>query len=48
MKRGLGMNHPKDRSNGLARLAGSWSENDLLEFERAVAQFEQIDEQLWG
>lgn len=35
------------RSNGLARHAGSWDEDDLREFERAVAPFEQIDEELW-
>lgn len=35
------------RSNGLARLAGRWDDQDLREFERAVAPFEQIDEELW-
>lgn len=35
------------RSNGLGRLAGSWGEDDFSEFERAVAPFEQIDEELW-
>lgn len=37
----------KSRSNGLRRLAGSWGEEDFREFERAVAPFEQIDEELW-
>jgi kynureninase len=37
----------KSRSNGLGRLAGSWSEGDFREFEHAVAPFEQIDEELW-
>jgi plasmid stability protein len=37
----------KSRSNGLGRLAGSWSDEDLREFEGAVAPFEQIDEELW-
>jgi len=37
----------KGRSNGLGRLAGSWNEKDLTEFEHAVAPFEQIDEELW-
>lgn len=36
-----------NRSNGLGRLAGSWDEKDLDEFEQAVAPFEQIDEELW-
>ena len=35
------------RSNGLGRLAGTWDEADVREFERAVAPFEQIDEELW-
>lgn len=35
------------RSNGLGQLAGSWDEKDMREFERAVAPFEQIDEELW-
>jgi plasmid stability protein len=35
------------RSNGLGRLAGSWSEQEAREFEEAVAPFEQIDEELW-
>lgn len=35
------------RSNGLRRLAGSWDEKELREFEQAVAPFEQIDEELW-
>jgi len=35
------------RSNGLARLAGRWSEEEFQEFERAVAPFEEIDEELW-
>jgi plasmid stability protein len=35
------------RSNGLGRLGGTWDEEDLREFERATAPFEQIDEELW-
>lgn len=35
------------RSNGLARLAGTWSEEEFQEFERAVAPFEEIDDELW-
>jgi hypothetical protein len=37
----------KGRSNGLGRLAGTWDEDEMREFEQAVAPFEQIDEQLW-
>ena len=35
------------RSNGLKRLAGSWSEEDLERFEAAVAATQAIDEELW-
>lgn len=34
------------RSNGLGRLGGEWSEEELEEFERAVSPFEQINEEL--
>jgi hypothetical protein len=35
------------RSNGLAQLAGKWSEEEHAAFERALAHMEQIDEELW-
>lgn len=35
------------RSNGLGRLAGSWDEEQMRELDRAVAPFEQVDEELW-
>jgi plasmid stability protein len=35
------------RSNGLGRLAGTWGEEEMREFEQAVAPFEQIDAELW-
>jgi hypothetical protein len=35
------------RSNGLGRLAGSWSDEELERFEAAVAPFERVDEELW-
>ena len=36
------------RSNGLAELAGTWSEDELADFERAVAPFETVDPDLWS
>ncbi len=36
------------RSNGLARLAGEWSEEEFRRFEAATAPFERLDEDLWG
>ncbi len=44
----LGMEPGAVRSNGLRKLAGTWSPADAAEFDRAVAPFEQIDEELWS
>lgn len=35
-------------SNGLARLAGIWTEEDLQTFERATEGFEKTDEEVWN
>lgn len=35
------------RSNGLGEQAGTWTEEDLDEFEAAIAEAEQLDEELW-
>ncbi len=45
LSKGLGVGAP--RSNGLANLSGKWSEEDLEEFESAVAPFAEIDDELW-
>lgn len=45
LAQGLGVG--QSRSNGLGRLAGGWSADDLHEFEEAVAPFEAIDEDVW-
>jgi hypothetical protein len=37
----------RKRSNGLARLAGTWTEEEHERFEAAIAVTEQIDEELW-
>jgi hypothetical protein len=42
----VGLAHGR-RSNGLAELAGTWSREEHEAFERAVAETEQIDEELW-
>lgn len=47
LSQGLGVGVGRRRSNGLARLAGAWRQEDLEEFEAAVAIAEQIDEELW-
>lgn len=44
---GQGLGAQGVRSNGLGRLAGSWSEDEFRDFERATAPFEGVDEELW-
>lgn len=46
LRQGLGVGAP--RSNGLGRMAGSWSQAEVEEFERAVKPFEEIDRELWA
>ena len=43
----LGVAPEARRSNGLGRLAGSWTAAELARFEAAVAATEEIDEELW-
>ena len=33
--------------NDLDHLAGTWSSNDITEFESATAAFEKVDEDMW-
>jgi len=35
------------KRNGLARLAGTWTEEEYRSFEASIAMTEQIDEELW-
>lgn len=45
LKQGLGVG--ETRSNGLARLSGTWSHEEFCEFEKAVAPFGEVDPELW-
>lgn len=45
--RALGVEGQDQPRNGLARLAGTWTEDEHKRFEAAVAVTEQIDEELW-
>jgi hypothetical protein len=47
LEAGLGVRHAGKRSNGLARLAGSWSQRDLERFDQAVEAAERLDNELW-
>jgi plasmid stability protein len=35
------------RSNGVARLAGTWTESEHQQFLSAIRTFEEIDQDLW-
>jgi plasmid stability protein len=45
LRQGLGVGVA--RSNGLAGLAGKWSEEEFRRFEDAVRLFEEVDPELW-
>ncbi len=47
MQEALGVSEEAERSNGLRRLAGTWTEDEFCEFEEAVRPFREIDEELW-
>lgn len=36
-----------EKSNGLGRLGGTWTEEEYQSFEASIAMTEQIDEMLW-
>lgn len=45
--RALGVEGEGETKNGLASLAGTWTQKEFERFEAAVALTEQIDEELW-
>ena len=47
MQEALGVSEEAERSNGLRRLAGTWTADEFREFEEAVRPFREIDEELW-
>jgi hypothetical protein len=47
LRQALGLDSDKPFSNGLAKLAGTWSEEDLKEFHRNTAFLSEIDEEMW-
>jgi plasmid stability protein len=45
LSQGLGVG--SSRSNGLARLAGTWTDEEFRQFEESIATLEEIDAELW-
>lgn len=43
----LGVSRQSKQGNGLASLAGGWTEQQWESFEKSVAVTEQVDEGLW-
>jgi plasmid stability protein len=43
----LGVNQRSKQGNGLATLAGGWTDQQWKSFEESVAVTEQVDEALW-
>ena len=48
LSRSLGVDGGGPRRNGLAELAGTWSAEELCEFEAAVAPLEAVDDDMWA
>jgi plasmid stability protein len=46
LRRALGVDTPGRPPNGLAKLAGTWTAEDLTRFEAALAVTEGVDEEL--
>ncbi|HSS48127.1 MAG TPA: hypothetical protein VLX28_04205 [Thermoanaerobaculia bacterium] len=47
LRRALKVRPVAPKRSGLARLAGTWTEEEYRSFESAVAMTEQVDEELW-
>jgi plasmid stability protein len=47
LRQALGLGWGEPRRNGLEKLAGDWTQEDLKAFEEATAVFEAVDEGLW-
>ncbi len=46
--RSLGVDGTGPRRNGLAKLAGTWSQAEQRRFDAAVAPFETVDDDMWA
>lgn len=48
LSRSLGVTDGAPRRNGLAELAGTWSDEDLRAFDAAIAPLETVDDEMWA
>lgn len=47
LRRALGLEIDHQYDNGLEQLAGTWTDEDLREFEENTRFLDEIDEELW-
>ncbi len=47
LRQALGLGFQEPARNGLEKLAGDWSQEELEDFETATAVFEKVDEEQW-
>lgn len=47
LRQGLSLDREPRAGNGLGKLAGGWSADDLAAFEAATAVFERVDAEAW-
>jgi|WetSurMetagenome_2_1015567.scaffolds.fasta_scaffold46417_3 hypothetical protein len=47
LRQSLGLGWDAPAGNGLEKFGGTWTHEDLDQFERATAVFERIDEEEW-
>jgi hypothetical protein len=46
LRQGLGIG-TQTYDNGLARFSGTWTRQDVTDFEKSTEMFEQTDQELW-
>jgi hypothetical protein len=46
LRQGLGLSSNRF-DNGLSKLAGTWTKKEFHDFEKNVAAFNQVDEEIW-
>lgn len=47
LRSALGLDSPVEPPNDFERFCGIWSEEDALDFDTSMQQFDEIDEELW-
>jgi hypothetical protein len=47
LRRAVGVDPSGPRTNGLEKLAGTWSQQEFEEFDAHTEMFERIDPELW-